>query len=65
MDSITATVEIKRLSYGLGADPKEINTNIETYYSIKSKVYHMDKFIDKIEKQISEIEKEYQTIFDA
>lgn len=65
MDSMTAIVEIKRLSYGLGADPKEINGNIETYYAIKGKVYHMDKFIERIEKQISDIEKEYQSIFDA
>lgn len=65
IDSLTACVQIKRLSYGMGSEPKQISSNLQTYYQIKDKVYHMDKFIQRIEKQIGQIEGEYQSIFDA
>lgn len=65
IDSLTACVQIKRLSYGMGSEPKQICSNLQTYYQIKDKVYHMDKFIQRIEKQIGQIEGEYQSIFDT
>jgi hypothetical protein len=48
VDCTTAIVEIKKISYGLGNDPKEIYNNLESYYAIKSKVFYVDKFIDRI-----------------
>jgi hypothetical protein len=65
VDCATAVVEIKKISYGLGNDPKEIYNSLESYYAIKDKVYYVDKFMDRIETQIAEVEKEYQATFDA
>jgi hypothetical protein len=60
MDVMTSIIEIKKLSYGLGTEASEIYKSLETYYSIKGKVCYVDKFIQKIETQISEIEKKYK-----
>jgi hypothetical protein len=48
IDTATAIVEIKKISYGLGSDPKEIYSNLETYYAIRDKVYYVDRFVDRI-----------------
>lgn len=45
IDTATAIVEIKRISYGLGSDPREIYSSLESYYAIRDKVYYVDRFV--------------------
>ena len=48
IDCATATVEVKRLSYGLGNDPKEVLGSSESYYVVKDKAKFVDRFIDRV-----------------
>jgi hypothetical protein len=49
IDSMTACEELKRLSYGLGTEPKEVHGNLDNYYHLKGKVHHMQKYTARVE----------------
>ncbi len=48
IDHMTAALQIRKLSYGLGSDPHEVYKNIQMYYEIKAKAFHVDKYIQTI-----------------
>ena len=55
---MTAIKAIRNLSFnGLGENAGQVYKNLSMYYSVLDKVYYCDKYIEKIEDGIRDIEK--------